>query len=98
MPRRPDVLTGFRILYGRYASWIIHSKFADDRATVLASVKRFLDTGFLNEPPPSYEAGDLIYFAERHISDPGAEGVESILGLVLSADALGNKLRNLIIL
>jgi hypothetical protein len=90
MPRKQqEVVEGYSIFLGRYASYVIHNELNGDRAPVIAALKQFLKA-----PPSSFEPRTPIYYASPYTH----EDLAGPLGLVFAADAPTDEKKNVIVL
>lgn len=93
MPRRRGPIGGYNIFFGRHASWIEHNVLADNEKAVEAAIDRFISSGFLEQPPPGYKPRDFVYFGSEYEH----RGQLGVMGLLVAADSVTDKNRNLVV-
>ena len=102
--RQPDFVEGFRIVYERFASWIVHNVLDDNREVILRAISRLLhETRFFADLPSSYRPRDTIYFGIPYTrtfaegSSNEGKTVEGVFGILIAADEPTIRNRNLLV-
>jgi hypothetical protein len=88
MDRQQDMIAGYSVFFGRYASYVIHNELYGNRQPVLSAIETFLKA-----LPSDFEPRKPIYYTRPYTHNH----TKGFLGLLFEADAPTDNRKNVIV-